>query len=305
MSAPRHPESRNRATFRKILLPLDGSPRAEQALFWAKQYASPGKAQVVLLQVLQAEYPLDGRPFRAGSPDAQHYLQGIERELNYAGIPAKILLRNEPVARAIVETARRESCDLILMTSRGASKVVRWLIGGITQQVMRLSPIPVFIVRSSIAQTVHEKPRRILVPQDGSPPARAALSWAERLACFHRASLLILHVRSGSSSPGAERMSENIVRELLRIVTTLRTRGIRTSLLKEQGDAAEEILKSCLPGDLLVITTHGRGGLKRLVLGSVAEKVIHQTSVPVLVCKKPGGSRRLPSDLAAVELFDS
>jgi hypothetical protein len=54
-----------------------------------------------------------------------------------------------------------------------------------------------------------------------------------------------------------------------------------------------------------VITTHGRGGLKRLVLGSVAEKVIHQASVPVLVYKKPAGSRRLPNDLAAVELFDS
>ena len=291
--------------FKKILLPLDGSATAEQALFWAKQYAGPDKAQVVLLQVLHAEYPLEGRPFRAGSPDAQHYLQGIERELNYAGIPTKILLRNEPVPRAIVETARRESCDLIVMTSRGASKVVRWLIGGVTQQVMRLSPIPVFIVRSSIAPMVHEKPKRILVPQDGSPLARAVLPWAEGLARFHRASFAILHVRATSGRPEAIRMDASVVRELTRRAATLRARGIKVTTLMEEGDAAEEILKSCQPRDLLVITTHGRGGLKRLVLGSVAEKVIHQVSVPVLVYKKPARSRRLPNDLAAVELFDS
>jgi len=297
--------SRAVAAFKKILLPLDGSPNAEEALFWAKQYAIPGKAQVVLLQVLQAEYPLGGRPFRAGTLEAQHYLQGIERELNYAGIPTKILLRNEPVSRTIVDTASRESCDLIIMTSRGASKVVRWLIGGVTQQVMRLSPIPVFIVRSSSAPTVHGKPRRVVVPQDGSPLAREVLPWAQRMARYHRASLVILHVRDRLGLPGPGGTGEAVVQDLSMRASALRTLGIKVSILLEQGDAAEEILKSCRPGDLLVITTHGRGGLKRLVLGSVAEKVIHQASVPVLVYKKPLGPRRLSSDLAAVELFDS
>jgi|SRR6185295_12506609 len=291
--------------FKKILLPLDGSKTAEQALFWAKQYAGPDKAQVVLLQVLHAEYPLAGRPFRAGSPEAQQYLQGIERELNYAGIPTKILLRNEPVSRTIVETARRESCDLIVMTSRGASKVVRWLIGGVTQQVMRLSSIPVFIVRSSIAPAVHQKPRRILVPQDGSPLARTILPWAQGVARFHRASLVLLHIRPGPAGRRAVKPMDGVVRELSRRATGLRAQGLRASAVLGQGDAAEEILKACGPGDLIVMTTHGYGGLKRLILGSVAEKVIHQAAVPVLVYKKPSKMRRLPSDLASLELFDS
>jgi nucleotide-binding universal stress UspA family protein len=291
--------------FKTILLPLDGSKMAEQALIWAKQYAGPGKAQVVLLQVLQAEYPLAGRPFRAGSSEAREYLQEIERELNYVGIPSKILLRNEPVSRAIVETARRESCDLIVMTSRGASKVVRWLIGGVTQQVMRLSPIPVFIVRSSIASMVHAKPRRILVPQDGSPLARVILPLANRFARFHRASLALLHVRQGTAALNGNASQNKVTRELVHQATRLRAQGIRASTLVEHGDPAEEILKSCQPGDLLMITTHGYGGLKRLVLGSVAEKVIQQASVPALVYKRPTRSRQLPNDLAALELFDS
>ena len=291
--------------FKKILLPLDGSKTAEQALFWAKQYAGPDKAQVVLLQVLHAEYPLEGRPFRAGSTEAREYLQGIERELNYAGIPAKMLLRNEPVSRAIVETARREACDLIIMTSRGASKVVRWLIGGVTQQVMRLSPIPVLIVRSSIAASLHAKPRRILVPQDGSPLARTILPLARDFAHFHRAGLALLHVRARSPSSRSGSTMEKAFKALERRANELRTQGVQASTLLVEGDAADEILKACRPRDLLVMTTHGFGGLKRLVLGSIAEKVIHQARVPVLVYKRPAHYRQLPHDLANLELFES
>jgi len=291
--------------FKKILLPLDGSKTAEQALFWAKQYAGPDKAQVVLLQVLHAEYPLEGRPFRAGASEAREYLQGIERELNFAGIPAKILLRNEPVSQAIVEAARRERCDLIIMTSRGASKVVRWLIGGVTQQVMRLSPIPVFVVRSSVAASLHERPRRILVPQDGSPLARTILPLARDFARFHRAALALIHVRSRSHTLRSESSERKAAKALERRAGALRSGGVRVSALIEEGDAAEEILKACRPGDVLVLSTHGYGGLKRLVLGSVAEKVIHQAPVPVLVHKKPAHYRRLPHDLANLELFDA
>jgi len=285
--------------FKKILLPLDGSKAAEQALFWVKQYAGPDKAQVVLLQVLHAEYPLDGRPFRAGSAEARSYLQGIERELNYAGIPAKILLRNEPVARSIVETARRESCDLILMTSRGASKVVRWLIGGVTQQVMRLSPLPVFLVRSAVAARRQERPRRILVPQDGSSRARAILPWACALARFHRARLVLLHV-CASKEPAAD-----VARLLFRQQALSERQGIRAGIRFERGDPADGILKACRSGDLLALTTHGRGGMKRLLLGSVAEKVVYQAPVPVAIYKKQMTLMPLPTDLELLEVFDS
>lgn len=283
--------------FTKILLPLDGSAAAEQALFWAKQYARRDKALVVLLQVLHSEYPLKGHPFRAGADEAQRYLQGIERELNFAGVPTKIVLRSESVSRTIAETASREKCDLIIMTSRGASKVVRWLIGGVTQQVMRLSPTPVLIVRSSIAEQAHERPRRLLAPQDGSSHARQILPWAGRLARFHKVPLALLHVLAPI---GASKAS----RELLRQASMLRRRGVRASVLTEVGDPADQILKACRPGDMLALTTHGTGGLKRLILGSIAEKVIHQATVPVLIYKHRSKQRRLPHDLEAVGLFE-
>ncbi len=284
--------------FKKLLVPLDGSTTAEQALSWAKLYAAPEKAQVVLLQVLHPEYPLEGLPFRAGAAEARSYLQGIERELNYAGIPARILLRNEPAARSIVQTAIRERCDLILMTSRGASKVVRWLIGGVTQQVLRMSPIPVFVVRRGSASRRPDRPRRIVVPQDGSAHARAILPWAGSLARFHRVPLVLLHVVAGKDA------SAEVRSLLLRQRVALEKRGVRTSLRVEKGDPGQGILKTCRAGDLLAMTTHGRGGLKRLLLGSIAERVIYQAPVSVAVYKEPVNLVPLPKDLELLEMFD-
>jgi nucleotide-binding universal stress UspA family protein len=283
--------------FKKLLVPLDGSATAERALSWTKLYAAAKKAQVVLLQVLHPEYPLEGLPFRAGASEARAYLQGVERELNYAGIPTRILLRNEPAARAIVETAASEGCDLILMTSRGASKIVRWLIGGVTQQVMRMSPIPVFIARGG-APAGRAHPRRIVVPQDGSARARAILPWAGSLARIHHARLLLLHVGSGKDA------STEVRRMLVRQRAVLERRRIRAEIRLEQGDPAEGILKTCRPGDLLAMTTHGRGGLKRLLLGSVAEKVIYQARVSVAVYKERVNLVPLPKDLELLEVFD-
>lgn len=280
--------------FTKILLPLDGSAVAEQALSWVRYYARPRKAQVVLLRVLPTEYPLKGLPFRAGAEDAKRYLQGIERELNFFGVPARIALRSDSVPRTIIDTARRERCDLIVMTSRGASQVVRWLIGGVTQQVMRLSPVPVLIVRSPVASAPHPRPRRILCPQDGSTHARKILPWVGRLARFHRIPAVLLHVAS-DRAPTAR------TARISRDSASLRGRGIRSRLCLRQGDPAEEILGACQPGDLLAITTHGHGGIKRLLLGSIAEKLVQLATVPVLIHKTATHERA--RDLEAVELY--
>jgi nucleotide-binding universal stress UspA family protein len=275
--------------FQKVLVPLDGSKNAEASLPWVKRYAGPSKGEVLLLQVLTTEYPLKGPSFLAGTPEAKQYLQGIEREFNFSGIPAKIVLRNGAVSRTIIDVAMKEGCQLIVMTTRGASRVTRWLMGGVTEQVMRLSPIPVLIIRSQTTHRQGSHPERILVPLDGSTRASSILPWAERLARFHHARVVLLHVRpkekpshgNGLAFPSAVR--ERISRESFR----LQEDGIKTVQRLEEGDAAEEILKACRASDLLALTTHGYGGFKRWVFGSVAEKVIREAPVPVFIYKGP------------------
>lgn len=282
--------------FKKILLPLDGSANAERALPWVKGYAALSKTPVVLVQVLPRIYPIKGMPFGAAAGESRRYLEGVERDVSALGIPVEIALPSDPVAQAIVDTAVGAKCNLIVMTTRGASKVVRWLLGGVTEQVMRLSPMPVLVIRSQTPPPGSPRPGRILAPVDGTPFSKEALAWAERLADFHQAPVEMLHVRQETRRrPPAGRPSvEEIGRSAARLSRELRNRGIPASFRLEEGDPAQEILKACRPTDLVVMSSHGRAGFKHWVLGSVAEKVIHGSPAPVFICKKRAPGKTVP-----------
>ena len=110
---------------KKILLTLDGSENAEKAVPWAKQFAAREHAQVVLLRVV---------PPTRDRQEAREYLLRMERELNYLGIATKVLVRRGNPAREIVDAAKDQGCDLIVISTRGGSKVKRWVMGGVTVQ---------------------------------------------------------------------------------------------------------------------------------------------------------------------------
>ena len=97
---------------KKILLALDGSANAEKALPWVRTLACREKAQVVLFRVLPAATDPKRRPQERR--EAREYLQGIERELNFAGIPSKLDLRRGKPGPMIAEAALEEGCDLII-----------------------------------------------------------------------------------------------------------------------------------------------------------------------------------------------
>jgi nucleotide-binding universal stress UspA family protein len=276
--------------FKSILVPLDGSSQAERVLPWVRKHAKSFRSEVILLQVLRLVYPMEGLPFPKGGEEARRYLMGIERQFNFEGIPSKFILRGDSVGQSIVETARLEGCDLIALTSGHTSKTIRWLMGGIAEQVLRLSPVSVFILRNGIVDRARVQPRSILVPLDGSSHSRRVLPIAEKLARFHRASLVLVHVLEpgGTSSLGKPRTSDSLKR-VSKICEGLKQRGIRAVLRVETGDPAGKIISSVLPSDLLAMTTHGRGGIKRLIFGSVAERVIQHAACPVLVYKEARG----------------
>src|SRR6185295_1757704 len=117
-SAGGHDLEGGRPMLKKILLALDGSENAEKALPWAKQLAGREKAQVVLLRVVPSQpSEIRGRD----REEAREYLLRMEKELNYAGIPSKVLLRRGNPAREIVDAAEDQGCDLIVMSTRGGS----------------------------------------------------------------------------------------------------------------------------------------------------------------------------------------
>ncbi len=272
---------------KKILVALDGSENAERALWWATQYAGREKALVVLFRAVDTTI-LDPEFISSQVTDARNYLQRMETEINLAGLPAKIVVRQGKPALAIVRTAMDERCDLILMTTRGGSKIKRWTIGGVTEQVLRMSPIPVLPVQSRTRPAKNDHVRRVIVPVDGSKLSEMANPWAAGLARMLKAQLVFLHVYPGGPrelSRHTEATFDALRQRAVRLCQQFRQSGIKARFAVRSGDAADRILRFARKNDLILTTTHGEGGFKRWIFGSVAEKLIHEARVPVLVYK--------------------
>lgn len=272
---------------KKILVALDGSPNGERALWWVIRYAAREKAQVVLFQAIDTTI-LEPEFIPSQVQDALSYLLRMETEINQAGIPAKVIAREGKPAETIVKVAMEEKADLILMTTRGGSRVKRWAIGGVTEQVMRMSPIPVLPIQSRTRPAKNDHVRRVIVPVDGSTLAERVVPWAADLARLLKARLVFLHVYppgAAGMSNHAEETFESLRTRMVRECRLLRRKDTKASFIVRTGDAAERILGFLDMNDMVVTTTHGSGGFKRWIFGSVAEKLIHGARVPVLVYK--------------------
>jgi nucleotide-binding universal stress UspA family protein len=174
------------------------------------------------------------------------------------------------------------------MTTRGGSRIKRWAVGGVTEKVLRLSRTPIQIVRSGTALFRPGQVGRILVPVDGSALAESALPWAGRLAGLLGAQIVLLHVYPTGPiglRTWHQQKFEAIDRRMTQFCRAFKKKGRKAVFHVESGDPAARILACARPNDLILTTTHGAGGFNRWIFGSVAEKLIHESPVPVLVYK--------------------
>jgi nucleotide-binding universal stress UspA family protein len=188
------------------------------------------------------------------------------------------------------------------MATHGRSGIGRWVLGSVADKVLRGASTPVLLVRADqtdVVVTGH--PRRILVPLDGSDLAEQALPLAQELA--RRAGAALHLIRSvtwpweGSAAIAAldaTRGADLIEREeaaarayLAAVSAGVARQGVAVTTSLCFGSAGEAILANAAAGqaDLIVMSTHGRGGLGRWALGSVADRVLHGASVPVLLVR--------------------
>jgi nucleotide-binding universal stress UspA family protein len=157
---------------------------------------------------------------------------------------------------------------------------------------------------------------RIVVPLDGSELAEQALVQAEELSRSMNAPLRLVRVvdltplgRYGSAALYAEAMAYDLVRKdertlshsyLAEIHRSLTERGLSVTTEEREGPAARQIVAATRPGDVIVMATHGRGGLPRWLLGSVAEDVLRHATVPVLLVKVGAAPVAAPATASAV-----
>jgi nucleotide-binding universal stress UspA family protein len=297
--------------FKTILLPIDGSPLSARAVPFAQQLAVPGESRLVVVRAhlpsdddldLRLNYPDKSRAERA---ELERHLAQAEfraecARLCDAGYVVEPRFVEGPAADAIYDTARDVQADLVVMSTHGRSGFGRWLYGSVADEVLRRLPIPILLI-SAVCSRVWsvEKPKRILVPLDGSSLATEVLSAAADLATsFGGAEILLLAVVEPGMGlyPGAALHDvPESVRAKAQAATYLQSvaREIAASApgpvtcRAVYGDAAPMIasVAHAAEVDAVAIATHGRGGMARLVLGSVAARTLQLATVPVMIYK--------------------
>lgn len=271
----------------RILIPLDGSPLAEAILAQVRPFLRRNDSEVILLHVvvppsggLDMPLPLHG-PVR----EAGEYVDARVRGLEDQGVRARGRVCVGPAAETILGVAKEERATLIAMSTHGRSGISRWVFGSVAEKVVRSSPVPVMVMRAARTPQVDTPLRNLLVPIDGSERSLAAVPSAKELARLFGARVALLHVIEEGEGflPPPE-----VERALNAAVEDLGEAGVKVTTLLRRGDPATEILDVCgwHAADLIVMSTHGRSGFSRLFFGSVAEKVLRASPVPVLAMRE-------------------
>jgi nucleotide-binding universal stress UspA family protein len=198
-----------------------------------------------------------------------------------------------------------ETCeaDLIVMGTHGRRGLNRLLAGSVTEEVMRHAPCPVLAVREGTAEGASID--TVLVPLDLSEQSLQAWTYARTLAAAYDARLTLLHVTDGelvpatlSVRPYVPHLGGEVVawtrEEAERLVREARDDGLQAQYVLASGDPGVVICQQAQQADLVVMTSHGRTGLDRLLMGSVAETVTRNAPCPVLVVR-PNLTRRKAS----------
>ena len=298
--------------FHSILVPLDGSQFAEAAIPIAESIARRSGATLDIVrshEPFEPERPADyWRPHYDAYEDAVH--QSREKEYldttlhtlrETSSICVKSALVSGAVVSGLLKRARSVAADLIVMATHGRGPVGRFVLGSVAGQLLRHAAIPILLVRSGDDSQASAAPEfdHILVPLDGSRLAERALTPAVRIGRLTSARFTLVRAVKRAYHPfgnsgtnggnlirddGSKRRIVDAARYLERIAARLRLESPRVDKVVLEGEPAGAILHEAFAQnvDLIAIATHGRGGLQRLLLGSVADKVIRGTTAPVL-----------------------
>jgi nucleotide-binding universal stress UspA family protein len=286
--------------YSKILVPLDGSKLAEQILPLVKVIAAVTQAPVELLRVKDPEKVADRAPPR----QIREYLDEGTRQFfsNASSVHNKLEL-GDP-AEIIIERARADPTCLIAMATHGMAGMRRWLIGSVANKVAHTAVNPLLLLRpaENCEPNGVTQIKTIFVPLDGSVLAERALRPALDLATRLNGEIHLLRVytlpanayvvANGMMDQAPTRVGaalrETAQSYLDGKVEELRANGLdRVVATAIEGDPASELIdiEVNTSNSLIVMTSHGRTGAGRWLLGSVAEKVIQHARAPVLLIR--------------------
>ncbi len=300
--------------FSGVLVPLDGSTLAESALPAVVEVSQRMSAAVTLYHALERSAPatVHGDRHLTLPAEAEGYLAGVAAWFAERGVAAAIHSDADPgdVASRIAAAASREGADLVVLCTHGSGGLRGLLFGRVAQQVLQRGTVPVLLIPPSPAgreQTF--RCRRILVPLDGSQTAEGAIPVAVSVAAGFEAELLLAMVVPTVDTISGERAAAtrlmptaaaavldaeaaDAVDYLNGVAGPLVVRNSAVHVAVARGEPVRALLDVAArrDADLLIMATHGRSGVGAVWAGSVAQRIIAQSTRPVLLARIPPAS---------------
>lgn len=312
-----------------IMVPLDGSTFAERALDVAGWLAARTSASLHLVQVhvpvspvpiVQAEPIYDPRLDAIVREQEEEYLRSqADRCRERSGVPARGELLEGAVVDTLAEYARDIGAELVVMTTHGRGGLSRLWLGSVADGLIRAISVPVLLLRPDEGADRAVDPekmfRHILIPLDTSELSERVIEPALRLGTLHNARYTLLHVVSPlfpAGEPGAPEHLRDAAANLehRRAAAESYLSGVADRLRGRGADVTTAVMTSVRPADTILeyaaangvdgiaMSSRGRGGWSRIALGSVSDKVIRGTHLPVLV-QPPGAEGDSPAGRAA------
>jgi nucleotide-binding universal stress UspA family protein len=285
----------------RILVSLDGSGLGELALVYAKELATVFNSETHLVSVPEgrtAEYR------RLIQVYLDKMAEQLRLGLDKATATVKPVILDGNPADKILEYSQQQKMDLIITVSHGHSGILPWTMGSTAYKIVHGARVPVLLVR---AATVKKKRwptnvfSKILLPLDGSAASEQALPYAIEMATKLKSQPTLLsvvepgqrvHTIGGQdyiqfSEQFVSAMKEELAVYLAKTVKKFEEKNIQVRSELRLGNAAAEIIKLAKQGRmrLIVMTSHGKSGLREWVFGSVSNKVLHSSKTPLLLVK--------------------
>lgn len=295
----------------RVLVAIDGSAAASVAVDLVCGITWPSGTEIVVAEAVQSDEGLYGGPWPAlamlevsrleaeirstADDDVRHAGERLAR----LGLTVDTaVLRGRP-ATAISDRARAMRADLIVVGSRGHGRIGSMRLGSISAELVDHAPAPVLVARGTSIDNV-------LLAWDGSSCAVDAAGLLQTWPIFAGSSIRVVSVAdievpwwTGFPEPGSPEMMPIFVEAVdasrhhhdelaMEMADELRADGLTATPERLEGDAATELLASARSArtDLIVMGTHGRTGLARLVIGSVARNVLHHAACSVLIVRE-------------------
>lgn len=290
--------------FERILLPLDGSELAEAALPYGEELLKRFDSELILFHARGPEHEqyehMHQMYLSNIAETVEHNVRKGQPKDTEVKVTTKVQVGNpdENICKIVDEN----DVGLIVMAtvSTSGNKLGK-MIGSVTDYVCRTVPIPVMLIRPQVIKPIDSRKRlinRILLPLDGSDLSQEAIPVAEELAVKLKVPITLFQMAeivvpsAGGRAPVVdhtkwiEALEQAALAETLKLEKKSREKGITVTHSVTSGhDAAKEIIETGkkVGADLIVMSTHGRSGVGRWVLGSVAEKVLRYSETPLML----------------------